>query len=153
MKKGLTTKTKHFQPHRWLVFFLFAALLFGCGSAASEATPAEEEQMKNIALSYFQRGNGVPEYEATIEEVEEGWARVRISPVGVESVGGEMLVYLQEQIDQRNTAPTAEANVVAPSATVRTETETGWAVIAGPQAQFSQIELDSAGVPPFIRTE
>ena len=139
------------------------ALLFGCSgstdnsSAASNEgllagnslSPVEEEQIKNVVSDYFVRDSGAPSYDVTIEKVEQNWARVAISPVGVEN-SEPNLVYLQNQAATAIEAPTAEANAnsgnIAP-----VDTTSGWAIIIGPQVNFTTDELDAAGVPPAIR--
>ncbi len=138
-------------------------LLFGCSSAPDNSstassdgllagnslTPVEEEQIKNVVSDYFVRDSGAPAYDVTIEEVEQNWARVAISPVGTEN-SEPNLVYLQDQAATAIEAPTAEANA-NPGNIAPVDTTSGWVIIIGPQVNFTTEELDAAGVPPAIR--
>lgn len=120
-----------------VALILLLVLAAGCASQSNNATPVEEEQIKNLALSFFVLDSDIPAYEATIDQIENDWARVQIAPVAVDSADGAMLMYLQKQALSDDAAST--------------QSDTGWTVVAGPQAQFTQAELDSAGVPAFIR--
>lgn len=132
---------------------LACGILVACSISAGSATPVEEEQIKNVALSYFLRERAVPDYEATVEKVEGGWARVRISPVGVQSVDGSTLLYLRKQEVPADASSVDDTQVAQPGYSPLVATDTGWTIFAGPQAQFSQAELDAAGIPDFIRSE
>lgn len=132
---------------------LTCGMLVACSISADTATPVEEEQIKNVALSYFLREGAVPDYEATVEKVEDGWARVRISPVGVQSVDGSNLLYLKKQAVPVDDSSVDDTEVAQPGYSPLIATDTGWTISAGPQAQFSRAELDAAGVPEFIRSE
>ncbi|MCB0061247.1 MAG: hypothetical protein KDE19_04000, partial [Caldilineaceae bacterium] len=81
----------------------------------------------------------------------EGWARVTMSPLGVEN-SEPNIVYLQDQSDTAIEASTPDPEV-NPGNIAPVETTSGWTIIAGPQVNFSEEELDSAGVPPFIREQ
>ncbi len=146
-----------------LALLLVALLLLGCsadnnGNAiVADADPAvvenlrpvEEEQIDNVVTAYFSRDSAAPEYTVTVQEIEDGWARVSLSPVGVEN--SELnLVYLQDQSATAIEAPTAEPDT-NPGNIGPVDTTSGWTIIIGPQVQFSTEELDAAGVPPFIR--
>ena len=91
----------------------------------------------------------VPSYEVTIEQVAENWARVAISPVGTEN-SEPNLVYLQDQSATEIEAPTADANA-NPGNIAPVDTTSGWTIIIGPQVNFTDEELDAAGVPLTIR--
>jgi hypothetical protein len=134
-----------------LNLFGLLLLLAGCALQSNSLAPVEEEQIKNVVEDFFIRQNNVPDYEATIEEVAGNWARVSITPVGVEVVGEPAVLYLQNQAEATNEAPTAVANV-QPGNTARVTTSTGWVIVLGPQVHFTNAELDSAGVPPQIRS-
>ena len=127
-----------------------AIVMAGCSIKADGARPVEEEQIKNVVKDYFVRNSSVPDYEATIEEVNGNWARVRISPVGVDTANGDVVFYLQNQDQAATDAPPATLNV-QPGKQARTTTTSGWTIIAGPQAHFTDAELDAAGVPDAIR--
>ena len=140
-----------------LLATLLISLLSSCtvASTASEPidaiTPIEEQQIKNVVQDYYVRQPAVvPEYEAKIEEARDGWARVSIRPVGVESAGSPDVFYLQNQLESGREPPTP-TDVLTSSQTVRTSTATGWVIVAGPQAQYTEDELNAAGVPMFIR--
>ncbi len=120
-------------------------------TAADGAPPVAEQQIVNVVEDYYTRQSGVlPEYEAKIELVQDNWARVSIHPVGVEESTNPELFYLQNQLEADNPLPTPTV-VVSPQQTAPRSTETGWAIIVGPQVHFSSEELDNAGVPDFIR--
>ncbi len=132
-----------------MVLAALALFLAGCGTQA-EARPTEEEQIKNVVKQYFVREGNVPDYTVTIEAVQDNWARVTIAPTGVDNLGGDNTLYLQNQDQTINDAPPATL-VVQPGNQGRVTTTSGWVVIAGPQAQFTDEELDAAGVPQSIR--
>jgi hypothetical protein len=115
----------------------------------SQIDPVEEEQIKNVVTDFFVRDSAAPAYEVTIEEIEQNWARVALAPAASDNSTAN-LVYLQNQSDTAIEAPTAEAEV-NPGNIGPVSTTSGWTIIAGPQASFTDEELDSVGVPPFIR--
>jgi hypothetical protein len=130
---------------------IVAALLFaGCGVQANPARPVEEQQIENVVEEYYVRNGSIPEYEATIEEVDGTWARVRIAPVGVDTLGGGDIIYLQNQ-DQTPADVPPPTLAVAPGNQAQVTTTSGWTIVTGPQAQFTDEELDAAGVPESIR--
>ncbi|MEZ4664692.1 MAG: hypothetical protein R2911_44735 [Caldilineaceae bacterium] len=55
-------------------------VLAACGPEGANVPPTEEEQIKNVAASYFVRNQSLPEYEVQIEEVVDEWARVSLAP-------------------------------------------------------------------------
>lgn len=151
------TQTSGLQPGFKLITILIV-LAITCGvlvacSISAGATPMEREQIKNVALSYFLRERAVPDYEATVEKVQDGWARVRISPVGVQSVDGSNLLFLKKQDVPADDGSVDNTQIAQPGYSPLIATDTGWTIFAGPQAQFSQAELDAAGIPVFIRPE
>jgi hypothetical protein len=133
-----------------LFLFILPLLLASCTSTSSGLTPVEEEQIKNVVEDFFVRQGNVPEYEVTIEEVADNWARVSIAPAGVDVVGDPALIYLQNQTEASVEAPTAAANV-QPGNTARVATTTGWVIVLGPQVHFTDGELDAVGVPAQLR--
>ena len=141
------------QLSTFIVLAIMCGVLVACSIAAGDATPLEREQIKNVALSHFLRERAVPDYEATVEKVEGGWARVRISPVGVQSVDGSTLLYLKKQEVPADAGSVDDTQVAQPGYSPLIATDTGWTIFAGPQAQYSQAELDAAGIPAFIRPE
>jgi hypothetical protein len=132
------------------VLIVTAVLLAGCSTRADQARPVEEEQIKNVVKDYFVRSGSIPDYEATIEEVDDNWARVRIAPVGVNNVNGETILYLQNQDQTARDAPPPTLDV-RPGNQARVTTTSGWTIVAGPQSEFTDAELDAAGVPAAIR--
>jgi hypothetical protein len=137
-----------------IVMLSFACgMLVACSISAGGATPLEREQIKNVALSYFLREPALPDYEATVEKVEDGWARVRIAPVGVQSLDGSVVLYLKKLAVPADQSSVRDTQIAQPGYSPLIATDTGWTIFAGPQAQFSQTELDAAGVPAFIRPE
>lgn len=118
--------------------------------AGNELRPVEEEQIENVVTDYFVRDSAAPTYIVNVELVENNWARVSMRPEGIENTD-DVLVYLQKQSATAIEAPTAEPETdtgnIAP-----VDTTSGWTIILGPQAQFSEEELDNAGIPPFIRS-
>lgn len=135
-----------------LYCFLAAALLSisACGVAGNSLTPTEEEQIKNVATSYFVRDQSIPQYEAEIEEVVDEWARVSLAPTTVDAAAEPMIMYLQNQTETENPVPTARP-LSEPSEDVEVATALGWAIVTKPQAQFTDEELDALGVPEEIR--
>jgi len=131
-----------------LMVGLLILLAAGCDIQSDAIRPVEEEQIKNVVIDYYTRNTSIPDYDVTIEEVEEEWARVGIAPSGVATEPD--ILYLQNQAETRIEAPTAVIDT-ATGNTARVETDTGWVIVVGPQANFSDEELDAAGVPPFIR--
>lgn len=157
MEKPLT-RTSGLQPRFTLITTLIVlaitcGVLVACSISADDATPLEKEQIKNVALSYFLRERAVPDYEATVEQVENGWARVRISPVGVESLDGSTIFYLKKQAVPADVSSVDDTQIAQPGYSPLVTTDTGWTIFAGPQAQFSQTELDAAGIPEYIRSK
>ena len=148
-----------------LCALILSLLAIGCGPqvnapadsqeagalAGDSLRPVEEEQIDNVVTAYFSRDSAAPDYTVTVEEVEEGWARVTMSPLGVEN-SEPNIVYLQDQSDTAIEASTPDPEV-NPGNIAPVETTSGWTIIAGPQVNFSEEELDSAGVPPFIREQ
>jgi hypothetical protein len=134
-----------------LAVLVAIALLFSaCDTQANPARPVEQEQIENLVEDFYVRDGSIPEYEATIEEVDGTWARVRIAPVGVDTLGGGDIIYLQKQDQTQADVPPATL-AVAPGNQARVTTTSGWTIVAGPQAQFTDEELDAAGVPESIR--
>lgn len=118
--------------------------------AGNELRPVEEEQIENVVTAYFQRDSATPPYVVNIEQVEDAWARVSMRPEGVEN-SDDVILYLQKQSATAIEAPTIEPDT-ATGNIGPVDTTSGWTIILGPQAQFSEEELDNAGIPPFIRS-
>ncbi len=146
--------TRSITPAHHLPLFCAALLLLttvlfaGCSTQADQARPVEEEQIKNVVQDYFVREGSIPDYEATIDKVNGNWARVRIAPVGVDNVNGDTILYLQKQTLNDVPPPTL---AVQPGGQASVTTTSGWTIVAGPQARFTDAELDAAGVPAAIR--
>lgn len=144
----------------WLAPLMTVAVMLltaGCtGVAPAElganpVPPVAEEQILNVVEDFYVRQPGlVPEYEAEIEQVERNWARVSIRPVGVELLNGPDIIYLQNQAEAARDVETPTVELTPPR-TARVETDTGWTIVAGPQAQFTDEELNAAGIPAYIR--
>lgn len=132
------------------VLIVTAVLLAGCSTQANPARPVEEEQIKNVVKDYFIRSGSIPDYEATIEEVDGNWARVRIAPVGVTNVNGETILYLQNQDQTVQDAPPPTLDV-QPGNQASLTTPSGWTIVAGPKSDFTDAELNAASVPAAIR--
>ncbi|MEZ4864866.1 MAG: hypothetical protein R3C14_26370 [Caldilineaceae bacterium] len=133
-----------------LLMLMTTLWITACDQQGAVLPPTEEEQIKNVAVGYFVRETSVPEYEAQVEAVVDDWARVSLAPVGVESSGGPMIMYLQNQAATDNPAPTAVPQTV-PGNEARITNDFGWTVITPPQVQFSDTELDAMQVPAKIR--
>lgn len=131
-----------------LPVLLISMIVTGCNSQTSNLAPVEREQIKNVVKEYVTRDTEIPEYDVEIEEVADQWARVSLKPAGVE--GEPAIVYLQNQADLVDEAPTA-ATTVQPGHEARVETSTGWAIVLGPGVNFTADELNEVGVPPEIR--
>ena len=160
MKKRKFTPYIDTKPTKIGAVFLLLAAIFalaGCLSSPSDlaedlVAPTEEQQILNVVEDFYVRDEAnVPEYEAAIEAIDGNWVRVSIAPVGVEIVNGPDIVYLQNQTEaKRDLAPLTV--VVSPTTnTARVATSSGWVIVAGPQAQFTQAELSAAGIPASIR--
>jgi len=124
----------------WLV-------LSACNSQNVTVRPVEQEQIENVVKEFVVRDTNIPNYEVTVETVAQDWARVSLEPVQIED--DATILYLQKQGEDA-AAPTAVI-AVKPGHEGRAETSSGWAIILGPQADFSQTELDEVGVPPEVR--
>lgn len=124
-------------------------VLLGCNTTEETTIrPVEQEQIENVVKTFLVRDTTIPEYEVTIEAVVDNWARVSVNPAETEGDQPTFL-YLQKQVDApANPTPTL---TVQPGHESEVDTTTGWSIILGPQASFSQAELDEAGVPPDIR--
>lgn len=122
-------------------------ILSACNSQNVTVRPVEQEQIENVVREFVVRDTNIPSYEVTIEAIAEDWARVSVEPVQTE--GEATTLYLQKQVENA-AAPTATI-AAKPGHEARAETTTGWAIILGPQADFSQAELDNVGVPSEVR--
>lgn len=142
---------------RWLRLTALAIALLlvmtglaACGSSAAGVPPAEEESIEAAVEDYYTRSADAPAYVATVEQVEGDWARVSIAPEGVDTGGQPDLFFLRR-------APAAGAIAATPSLAGQTgmesleDTQVGWTIVLGPQAQYSAAELETAGVPESLR--
>ena len=130
-----------------IIFLVSSAIaLSGCSELTAPVGPVEEQQIETAVKTYVTRDTNIPEYEAFIETVNEGWARVSIRPAGTSE---RSRLYLHKQTEGKP-APTV-ATTVQPGHTSRVKTTTGWVIVLGPQADFSEAELDEAGVPASVR--
>ena len=138
-----------------LTLIFLAACADDPNAPVAGLVPSEEERILNIVEDYYlsdlyaQNEGNIPEYEAVVQAVDGQWARVAISPIGVESAEGPDLIYLQNSADLVLT-PTAEP-ASSSAANVERADVIGWTIVAGPQARFTDAELDAAGVPEEIR--
>lgn len=144
------TPTKRVLMFRAVVMMSTVIFFAGCTTQADVPRPVEEEQIKNVVKDYFVREGDVPDYEVTIEEVSGNWARVHVAPAGVDNVNGAPVVYLQNQQQAAQDVPPPTSNV-QPGNQARVTTTSGWTIVAGPQAHFTEAELDAAGIPTGIR--
>ena len=133
-----------------ILVILTMLLMAACGQTGQLLPPTEEQQIENVAIGYFERNPDLPEYEAEIEAVVDDWARVSLSPAGVESSDGPLIIYLQNQDETDNPVPTAQP-LESGANQARITNDFGWVVISKPQAQFSDEELDAMGIPEEIR--
>jgi hypothetical protein len=123
--------------------------LLSCnGAEETTIRPVEQEQIENVVKTFLVRDTTIPEYEVTIEAVVDDWARVSVNPAGTETEQPTFL-YLKKEVDApANPTPTL---TVQPGHESEVDTTTGWSIVLGPQASFTQAELDEVGVPPEIR--
>jgi hypothetical protein len=139
-------------PVRRLVFILLMTvaipLLAACNTPSASLTPVEAEQIKNVVEQYYVRNTSIPDQEVEIQKVVGAWARVSIKPTGVATEPN--LLFLQNHADATTDVPAAETTVMTGNQASVTTT-TGWTIILGPQVNFSQDELDAAGIPDEIR--
>lgn len=138
---------------RTFITLIIIILVAGCGSQANEGealAPTDEEQIKTLVENYFSRDPNIPEYEANVEAVVDNWARVSLSTEGVDSTD-KILIYLQDQVNAPEPAPTVDLEISDELYDAESETELGWAIITKPQAYFTDEELDAAMVPESIR--
>ena len=144
-------KLNYRRAENYLFMGIILFVIVACGRSGDVVSPTAEEQIKNVALSYFVRDSAVPTYEANVEEVVDNWARVTLTPVGTD-VNEPLTVYLQNQAESDNPVPTAapDAN---PGNIARTESDLGWAIITPPQAHFTPEELNAMAVPAKIRPQ
>lgn len=132
-----------------LSMILAIHLLAACTVKGTGLGPVEEEQIKNVVTKYYVRDSRVPQQDVEIQKVYGHWARVSIKPVGVKTDMPD-LFFLQDQATATNDAPVAKTTV-QPGKQVSVTTTSGWAIILGPKARFTQVELDAVGVPPQLR--
>ncbi|MEZ4711732.1 MAG: hypothetical protein R3A44_31360 [Caldilineaceae bacterium] len=137
------------QSQLYAILLMALLVLAACGPEGANVSPTEEEQIKNVAASYFVRNQSLPEYEVQIEEVVDDWVRVSLAPAAVDTQE-PMIMYLQNQAETDNPVATAMP-VGMPSEDVRLSNDFGWVVITQPQAHFTDAELDDMGVPQDIR--
>lgn len=133
---------------RLLLLVVIVPLFTACNTPSAALTPVEAEQIENVVKDYYVRNTSIPDQEVEILEVVGDWARVSIQPTGVETTPN--LFFLQNHNTADNEVPAAETTVL-PGNQASVTTTTGWTVILGPQANFTQEELDAAGIPAEIR--
>jgi len=123
-------------------------LLVSAGCDGETVRPVERQQIKNLVEDYVIRNTNLPEYEVSIEATTANWARVSISPVGVDPEPGPDIVYLQKQVEAPSGDGASTASTVADQEQLTTSS--GWTIVLGPQATFTATELDEVGVPQDI---
>lgn len=124
--------------------------LAACGSAAAGVPPSVEEEIEAAVEDYYTRSADAPAYVATVEEVEGDWARVSLAPEGVETGGQPDIFFLRRDASADTVAATP--NPVAQTGMENLDdTQVGWTIVLGPQAQYSVAELETAGVPESLR--
>ncbi|MCE7984394.1 MAG: hypothetical protein DYG89_24740 [Caldilinea sp. CFX5] len=131
-----------------LLLIVTAPLVAACNTPSAALAPVETEQIKNVVEGYYVRNTSIPEQEVEIQEVVGDWARVGIKPVGVETAPD--LFFLQNHATANDEAPAVQTTVL-PGNQAPTTTTSGWTIILGPQVQFTEAELDAAGIPTEIR--
>ncbi len=144
-----------------LIVSILMSMIVACAPEEAELpegqiAPSTEQQIINLVEDYYMGEQNVlnegevPAYEASVDEIDGEWARVSIRPVGVESDQGPDIVFLQNTADLV-ARPTEEA-VSGEAAGLERSDIVGWTIVAGPQVQFTDEELDAAGVPVDIRS-
>lgn len=142
------------RQHDWrrlgsmLLFVVAAQLVAACDTPSAALAPVETEQIKNVVEDYYVRNSSIPDQEVEIQEVTGNWARVSIKPAGVETEPD--LFFLQNQATAVNDVPAVQPTVL-PGNQAPVTTTSGWTIILGPQVQFTEEELDAAGIPAEIR--
>lgn len=131
-----------------LLLVVTTGILAACDTPSAALTPVETEQIKNVVENYYVRNSAIPDQEVEIQEVAGDWARVGIKPAGVETEPD--LLFLQNHTTASEEAPAVQTTVL-PGNQAPTTTTTGWTIILGPQVQFTEAELDAAGIPAEIR--
>jgi len=131
-----------------LLMLVIAQLVAACDTPSANLTPVEEEQIKNVVTDYYVRETSIPDQEVEIQEVAGNWARVGINATGIEAAPN--LLFLQNHVDAAINAPAVQTTV-QPGNQASVTTTTGWTIILGPQVNFTQEELDAAGIPAEIR--
>lgn len=129
-----------------VLFTLVALSLAACNSQTAELRPVEAEQIENVVKEFVVRNSTIPEYEVTIENVVDGWAKVSLSPAPAE--GEPTFLYLHKATEGE--APVADVDEQLGN-DGRVTTTTGWNIVLGPGAVFSESELDEVGVPETLR--
>lgn len=126
-----------------------ALAVAACGSGAAGVPPAEQEAIEAAVEDFYVRSADAPAYQATVEEVEGDWARVSLAPEGVENVGGTDIVFVRR--DATGSIEATPDPVAQAGREHLDDAQVGWVIVAGPQAQFTDAELDAAGVPESLR--
>lgn len=114
-------------------------------------TPTDEEQIKTTVENYFERDPDLPEYVANVKAIVNNWARVSILPVGIENVDGLFVLYVQDQLNVSELTLTAALQISQIENNTEVETQSGWAIITQPKAQFTSEELNTAMVLELVR--
>ncbi len=137
---------------KWLTPILAALLLITLVRCnINPLRPTEQEQIENVVKNYLIRDTNIPDYEVSIEAVDDNWARVSVMPAEVETEPKPEVFYLQKQKQvEGDPAPTAPLKE-QPGHEAVVATTSGWTIILGPQTSFTQAELDGVGVPQAVR--
>ncbi len=150
-----------------LVMLGTSLLLFGCATPQSTATSNqsgatgnEREQIQTAVRNYVTVQPNASQYDITVDKISGNWARVIVKPSGANAQPTYVIMKKQDRsvpapAPSLTTSPlTPLAGSNPPPLVVNTppaQTSAGWAVVLGPKANFTQAELDGAGVPPDVR--
>ena len=138
----------------FLLTVLLLTLLAACDSRSEGSetlTPTGEEKIKTTVENPFERDPDLPEYVANVKAIVDNWARVSILPVGIENVDGLFVLYVQDQLNASELTLTAALQISQIENNTEVETQSGWAIITQPKAQFTSEELNTAMVSELVR--
>lgn len=131
-----------------IIIAICLPIVAGCGNSA-DLRPVEEEQIENVVKDYYVRNTEIPEQEVTIEASTAEWARVSIRPAATDQNSDVASFYLQKQDHISPDIPVEDR--AQPGNQASDTTTTGWSIVLGPQVNFTDAELDGAGVPEAVR--